>query len=329
MLLDDYRKQFLADLRARASVAANFTHNEFVDVCADMLSDAEEISDFEACYYRGTGAKNRALAIDGLALDDIDSSIRLVVASFSGEEEIQTITQQQARTSFARLTAFCEDAFSGRLLDEVDESSPAHSAALTLQQRRKQVSRLRLYIITDSALSTRVKDWPEGEIAGIPTEFHTWDMNRFHQVSESKTGRDELTVALTTIVPGGLPCLAASVDAENYRAFLCVIPGTALADIYQQHGSRLLEGNVRSYLGTRGKINKMIRKTVVTEPTMFFAYNNGISATATRAVVQQQADGLRLLEVTDLQIVNGGQTTATLASAFADKESGLPKRLFR
>ena len=323
MLLDEYRKEFLADLQARASVAANFTHNEFVGVCAELLGDAEELSDFEACYFRGTGSRNRALAIDGLAQDDVDGSFRLVVANFSGAEDIETITQQSAKTSFSRLTAFCEDAFSGRLLDEVDESTPAHSAALTLQQRRKQISRLRLYLVTDSALSTRVKDWPEGDIAGIPTEFHIWDINRFHQVSESRTGRDELTVDFTRIVPGGLPCLAASVDSENYRAFLCVIPGTALAEIYQQYGSRLLEGNVRSYLGTRGKINKMIRKTVTTEPTMFFAYNNGISATATKALVKQQADGLRLLEVTDLQIVNGGQTTATLASALIDKESGL------
>lgn len=91
----------------------------------------------------------------------------------------------------------------------------------------------------------------------------------------------------TSIVPGGLPCLAASVESDNYRGgLLCVIPGTALAQIYQQYGSRLLEGNVRSYLGIRGKINKMIRKTVVAEPTMFFACNNGISATATKAVVQ-------------------------------------------
>jgi hypothetical protein len=323
MTLDDFRKEFLEDLKARASVAANFTHNEFVEVCADLLGDAEELADFEACYFRGTGSNNRKLAIDGFAQDDVDASVRLIVADFSGEEELQSINQTQARASFSRLTAFCEDAFSGRLLADVDESSPAYSAALTLQQRRKQISRLRMYLITDSALSSRVKDWPEGEISGITTEFHIWDINRFHQVAESKTGRDELTVNFAEIVPGGLPCLAASVDADSYRAFLCVIPGGALADIYQQYGSRLLEGNVRSYLGTRGRINKMIRKTVATEPAMFFAYNNGISATATKAVVQQQPDGLRLIEVTDLQIVNGGQTTATLASALADKESGL------
>src|ERR1019366_8536762 len=164
------------------------------------------------------------------------------------------------------------------------------------QQQRKQIARLRFYLITDAALSARVRDWPEGEAGGIPTEFHIWDINRFHQVYESKTGRDELTVDFTEIVPGGLPCLAASVEADSYRAFLCVIPGTVLADIYQQFGSRLLEGNVRSYLGTRGRINKLIRKTVTTEPTMFFAYNNGISATATSAVVVPHGDGLRLTE---------------------------------
>ncbi len=323
MQLEDYRREFLEDIRARASVASNFTHTEFVDVCADLLSEAEELSDFESCYFRGSGSRNRSLAVDGFAQDTVDGSLRLVVADFSGAEDLQSLNQTQARSMFGKLVAFCEDAFSGRLLDEVDESSPAHSLALLLREQRKHISRLRLYLITDAALSTRVRDWPEGEAGGIPTEFHIWDINRFHQVNESRTGRDELTVDFTQVVPGGLPCLAASVEADNYRAFLCVIPGTVLADIYQQFGSRLLEGNVRSYLGTRGRINKLIRKTVTTEPTMFFAYNNGISATATKAVVVTHGDGLRLTEVTDLQIVNGGQTTATLASALADKEAGL------
>jgi AIPR protein len=325
MQLDEYRKEFLEDIRARASSAANFTHTEFVEVCAELLSDAEEISDFQSCYFRGSGSRNKSLAVDGFSQDDVDGSLRLIVADFSGSEDLQSLNQSQARALFGKLTAFCEDAFSGRLLDEVDESSPAHSLALTLKQQRKQITRLRLYLITDVALSLRVRDWPEGDLGGIPTEFHIWDINRFHQLSESTSGRDELTVDFTQVVPGGLPCLAASVDAANYRAFLCVIPGSVLAEIYQQFGSRLLEGNVRSYLGTRGRINKLIRKTVTSEPTMFFAYNNGISATTTKAVVVPCSDGLRLTEVTDLQIVNGGQTTATLASALADKESGLSR----
>ncbi len=174
-----------------------------------------------------------------------------------------------------------------------------------------------------SGLSTRVRDWPEGEIAGIPTESHIWDINRFHQVQESKSGRDELEVDFTEVVPGGLPCLHASVPSDAYGAYLCVIPGHVLAEIYDRFGSRLLEGNVRSFLGARGRTNKAIRKTVTNEPTMFFAYNNGIAATASAAKVSADGNGLRLTHVTDLQLVNGGQTTATLAGAMTDKDTGL------
>ena len=321
----EFRETFLDQVRARASAGANFTHAEFVDVCAELLGDAEEIADFESCYYRGTGSRNRSLSVDGFAVDDLDGSMRLVIAEYGGDAEPTTLTQTNAKTCFSRLLAFCDDALSGRLHRELEESAPGYSLALTLYERRKSIARLRLYLVTDGLLSTRVRDWPEGEIAGIPTESHIWDINRFHQVQESKSGRDELEVDFTAVVPGGLPCLHASVPSDAYGAYLCVIPGHVLAEIYDRFGSRLLEGNVRSFLGARGRTNKAIRKTVTLEPTMFFAYNNGIAATASAAKVSADANGLRLTHVTDLQIVNGGQTTATLAGAMTDKDTGLTK----
>jgi len=320
---NEFRQEFLDQVRARASAGENFTHAEFVEVCADLLGDAEELADFEACYYRGTGSRNRSLGVDGFALDDLDGSIRLVIGEYEGDAAPTTITQTTAKACFSRLLAFCDDAFSGRLHRELEESAPGYSLALTLYERRKSISRMRLYLLTDGVLSTRVRDWPEGDVAGIPTESHIWDINRFHQVHESKSGRDELEVDFTAVVPGGLPCLHASVPSDAYGAYLCVIPGNVLAEIYDRFGSRLLEGNVRSFLGARGRTNKAIRKTVSLEPTMFFAYNNGIAATASAATVKADATGLRLTHVTDLQIVNGGQTTATLAGAMTDKEDGL------
>ncbi|MSV27490.1 MAG: AIPR protein [Bryobacterales bacterium] len=323
MDLTEFREEFLDQVRARASAGANFTHAEFVDVCAELLGDAEELADFEACYFRGTGSRNRSLGVDGYAMDDLDGSVRLVIAEYGGEPEPTTLTQTNAKACFSRLLAFCEDALSGRLHGELEDSAPGYSLALNLYERRKSVARIRLFLVTDGVLSTRVRDWPEGEVSGIPTESHIWDINRFHQVQESKTGRDELEVDFTAVVPGGLPCLHASVPSDAYGAYLCVIPGNVLAELYDRFGSRLLEGNVRSFLGARGRINKEIRKTVTLEPTMFFAYNNGIAATASAATVSADASGLRLTHVTDLQIVNGGQTTATLAGAMTDKESGL------
>ncbi len=323
MELQEFRETFLDQVRTRATAGANFTHAEFVDVCSELLGDAEEIADFEACYYRGTGSKGRSLGVDGYAVDDNDGSVRLVIAEYGGDAATTSLTQTIAKTCFSRVLAFCDDALSGRLHRDLEESAPVYSLGLTLYERRKKITRLRLYLVTDGLLSTRVRDWPEGEIAGIPTESHIWDINRFHQVQESKSGRDELEVDFTAVVPGGLPCLHASVPSDAYGAYLCVIPGHVLAEIYDRFGSRLLEGNVRSFLGARGRTNKAIRKTVANEPTMFFAYNNGIAATASAARVSTDSNGLRLTHVTDLQIVNGGQTTATLAGAMTDKDTGL------
>ena len=49
--------------------------------------------------------------------------------------------------------------------------------------------------------------------------------------------------------------------------------------------------------------------------SMFFAYNNGIAATATEVDTEQTPEGLVITRIKDLQIVNGGQTTASIANA--------------
>ena len=171
-------------------------------------------------------------------------------------------------------------------------------------------------------MSSRIKDWPEAKIAGVPTEFHIWDITRFQRAFESKTGKDDLEVNFQELVSGGVPCLAASVDSDEYRAYLCVIPGSALADIYDQYGSRLLEGNVRSFLSAKGRINKGIRQTILNRPDMFFAFNNGIACTASEVELSNGA-ALRVLSASDLQIVNGGQTTASLAAARRNDRAAL------
>src|SRR4051812_25913697 len=103
MNLSEYRGEFLEDIQAHASVASNFTHSAFVEMCAESLSDAEELSDFESCYYRGTGSRNRSLAVDGFAQDTVDGSLRLVIADFNGDTELQTLNQTQAKATFAKL----------------------------------------------------------------------------------------------------------------------------------------------------------------------------------------------------------------------------------
>ena len=181
---------------------------------------------------------------------------------------------------------------------------------------------LRAHVLTDRCLSERVREiTPETTQEGIPLTFQIWDITRLKRIHEARNARDDLVVEFTDLPQGGLPVLRAAVgNNAGYDAYLTVIPASALADMYLRHGSRLLEGNVRTYLGRVGNVNRGIAKTLADEPEKFFAYNNGIAATARAVTIRTGQDGgLLLIEATDLQIVNGAQTTASLAAARREK----------
>lgn len=319
----EFRKDFLEQIAAQAVADGNFRQSAFVEYGLQMLQQAEEVADYEHSYYRGTGSKKRSLGVDAYSFDEADGSVRLFLADFGGDVEPGTLTQTDAKSLFSKLQAFCDDAVSGRLHREIEDSTPAAGLALMLYQNRQSITRFRFYLITDAVMSSRIKDWPEAKIAGVPTEFHIWDITRFQRAFESKTGKDDLEVNFSELVHGGVPCLAASVDSDEYRAYLCVIPGSALADIYDEYGSRLLEGNVRSFLSAKGRINKGIRQTILNKPDMFFAFNNGIACTASDVKLSNGGTALRVLSASDLQIVNGGQTTASLAAARRNDRAAL------
>lgn len=113
----------------------------------------------------------------------------------------------------------------------------------------------------------------------------------------------------------GIPCIKADIDTQQYDSYLAIVPGKFLSDIYKKYSSSLLESNVRSFLKFNGGVNKGIRGTILNQKSRFFTYNNGISTTASAIEVDRGKNGeLIITAFTNLQIINGGQTTATLAA---------------
>lgn len=315
--LDEQLRAFRDGVIARAKAEFGGRDDEagFGSVAGQMLEEAEELVDFVPCPYRGVGTRRRSLAIDGYSFDEADGSLRLIVAEFGGGQEPVTLTQTTAKSIFARLVAFVDEAFAGNDDHLPADDDPAADFSGLLLLHQSSITRLRFYLVTDGALSDRVRDWPEHSVGGIPAEFHIWDISRFHDALSSRSGREALAVDFAGLVDGGVPCLKASLNQSEYSGYLCVLPGDALARMYEEYGSRLLEGNVRSFLGKAVKVNKAIRETILRSPEMFFAFNNGIAATATSVQTHDTPEGPRLMSATDLQIVNGGQTTASLALA--------------
>jgi hypothetical protein len=322
MTVAKFRAELIAQAQTRAAAGEDFTHSAFTELCGELLEAAEELADFQPCYYRGKGTRRRNLAVDGYNIDDVDGSIRLVVTDFSGDLTAPALTKTEAQSLFGALTAFIEDSVLNRLERDLEESSPAYGLATELRSL-SAVPRFRLYLVSDRELSDRVKDWADTAINGIPVDFNIWDASRFFRAHESASGRDELELDFTGLPGGGIPCLSAHTDKGGYEGYLCVIPGPALAALYEKYGSRLLEGNVRSFLSTTGKVNKGIQLTIKQEPHMFFAYNNGIAATANRVEMARTALGQVITAATDLQIVNGGQTTASLALALRKRDTDI------
>ena len=327
MDLEEFRKDFIETVKSHAASEGDLTHAAFVTIVSEKLMDAEEFSDFEHCYHEGNGVKDRRLklCIDGYSFDDSDDSFKLLIADFLGGPEAETLTQTDATILFSRLSAFVTEAMTGLLHPELENSSPAYALASNIYQDQQSITRFRLFLATDAVLSSRVKDWPAKYINGKPVEFHIWDAARFHRAFESATGRDDLKIDFCEFMSDGIPCLEASQTGEGYKAYLCVIPGVVLADLYDRFGSRLLERNVRSFLGIRGtkSVNSGIRNTILTQPSLFFAYNNGIAVTASAVEVSNSGNGLHIRAADDLQIVNGGQTTASLTAAKRKDKAGL------
>ena len=286
-----------------------------MDCCAARLQEANVIDDFVSCFFKGSGERKRSLEVDGYCFDDIDDSLSLFIADYRGFASDAKLTRTESNLVFGKLKSFLADSLSGKVIRTIEDSHPAHGLALDIFQKKRSLTRVKLYIITDSVMSDRIKDLPEDTLESLICEYHIWDMTRFHRAASSPSGAEELEVDFSFMPGGGVPSLNASVHSDEYQAYLCVLPAKVLADTYDRYGSRLLEGNVRSFLSNKAKVNRAIRQTIITAPSMFFAYNNGIACTAS-SVEAIRRDGLVLItKAIDLQIVNGGQSTASLSNA--------------
>lgn len=327
MELNEFRDDFLEGVRARVSDHSLSSNTAFIYEVSDRLSEAEEFQDFIPCQHIGTGLRNKSIRVDGFEFDEADNSLRLLIADFSGDLALETVTRTRVDQIFGQLKAFVEfclvDGFENETIkDSLDPQVRAF--ANLVRATKNSISRYRFYMVTDSVMSDRIKDLPEDHIDGVVVEYHVWDISRLFNVGVSALGTEELEIDFTEFTRNGLSCLPAS-KSEDFDAYLCVIPGEALASIYEKYGSRLLEGNVRSFLNTTGKINKGIQGTIRAAPDKFFIYNNGISATATDVKLDIANDRHSITSAKYLQIVNGGQTTASLFVALKKDKADLSK----
>lgn len=284
----------------------------FTRFALELLESAGETENSDYAYdEKALGTRNQH-KINGYAISENYENLDLFITLYKGEENITRIAKTEIDTAAIRVSNFFKKAYEKNYANEIEHSSRifdlAHTIALS-DDLRINLIRVNALILTDCTY--------DGE---IPREMKIEDVNIYFRVIDLKylmeiDEKSHLPIEINFKEDGfEIPCIASPSTNNSYESYLAVMPGNALASIYEKYGSRLLEQNVRSFLQFTGKINKGIRSTLKEEPHMFLAFNNGISATAGKIFLgrDKSSPNYFLEKVTDFQIVNGGQTTASI-----------------
>lgn len=254
---------------------------------------------------------NAKLRLSGFAFSDEADRLDLFVTLYDGAEELRPVTDSETKTAAEQCLRFVRNCADGRLVPKMEPADPAYLLAVNIQDGYRQLDQIRIYVLTDRVAKS--KNFKDREEQGKTIKLEVMDIERLHRHMSEGKPRDELVVDFTLVSGGPLPCVYVPATNSDYDYALTAIPGEALRFIYEKYGARLLEANVRSFLSVTGKVNRGIRDTLKTAPERFMAYNNGIVLTADDLRLGQAADGSPgILWMRGMQIVNGGQTTASL-----------------
>lgn len=307
----EYFKEFTQDLHAEAGAGDDFIRSKFVERMCDLLAKDSFIPSYSQTDYKLT---SKGFAVDAWAYDESFAKLTLFVSDYRDSGDLEVLNQSEVTDNFKRLTRFLEACRKKEFTASLDESMPVAELAWLVLDSHTEIRQLSLVIFSNASLSSKVLKLPTGSILGLPTTYEIWDFERIFRVETSGAAREDIEIDFREYEKKGIPCLPAYLGASStMKSYLVVMPGPIVASLYEKYGERLLEQNVRTFLQFRGNINKGMRNTIINEPHMFFPYNNGLSATAEE--VRTGNEDSRLLSVKNLQIVNGGQTTASIFTA--------------
>ncbi|MBO9136207.1 AIPR family protein (plasmid) [Rhizobium sp. B230/85] len=299
-----------------------FSGEMFTKLVMERLEEAERIEEAFDLYQEGHTGR-ASYRIDGYAIDEDREVLELFTTIHTGEIPPVRLPMAELRSAYERALRFARASMDG-LADKLEPSNTdASDLARRIEREASRISTIRLTLLTDQLTGPSL---PEHEAwAGRVVEHDAFDIARLHRILGEGETRSDIAVDLRQLAGRGLPCLPVRPDAGGYEAYLTVLPGEILSSIYQSYGVRLLELNVRAFLGIQGRksVNAELRKTISDQPSMFLAFNNGLVATVDDILFDNDEHGRSLIVgLKGLQIVNGGQTTASLHRArFKDRLS--------
>jgi hypothetical protein len=311
--------QFAADLHQEVLVDAGVDSNTsgaenqplreeaFTEHVVSLLRDHNEADGVEfACYEARNVGKVPAARLSAWSLSGDGATADLFISLYHGTGGVVDVGLPKVRAQFQLLRGFLRRALEG-FHAKLDEASQAFRPMQQIYEARSALTTVRLFFITDGLV--RSAQLEEEQFPGVEVRYVFWDLEKLSRLRVGS--REVIELDFVNDYQETIPCLKMSDPTGEYETFLAFFPAPLLARIYGEHGQRLLERNVRAFLQAKGKVNRGLQKTLKEEPHRFLAYNNGLCCTAAEVKTKNG----RIEWVKDFQIVNGGQTTASIYHA--------------
>lgn len=317
--------------KAALEETEEFRENIFTQIYIDYLTEAAEIEDGNIAYHEARGMK-----VNGYSIAEDETYIAIFVSIYKNNPSVYSVPPSDVLNMLSRAKNFYFKSMHKYHL-EVEEAYGVFDLAKTIYDYHDKINEVRIILMTNGTV--RKMNIPPLEAEGISFVASVWDLERIYRVSTSGATRENIEIDLKQLTGKTLSAIKIDMpeckecDEEGnfvysggYTTYLTMIPGDMLYTIYKTYDARLLEKNVRAFLQVRGNVNKGIKKTITETPEMFLAYNNGISATAESVSVENDTDDHCIITgLKDFQIVNGGQTTASIYNACVKNQQPLSK----
>ena len=325
MDVNKFHENLIKEINENSIIAETTFEEEFFYTYANYLVENDEVlGEPIFLHFEMPLIRNQKAEISGYFYYEEDNELSLfLIDDMEFSSEVSTLNSSDADRLYKKARNYFS--FAGEISINGEESNEAVNIADTLYLRKSseynifhKLASVKIYIFTDKKLSRNLLQTEDEYVDNIRVTKRFVDIERIQSLSEARRGKVELEIDLKKFNP--IPALLAN-ETEEYESYLCNISGLTLANLYNEYGSRLIESNVRSFLQTRGKVNKGIRLTILKEPEKFFAYNNGLTCTASSIEISSGY----IEKITGLQIVNGGQTTASLANVLINEKNGIEK----
>jgi hypothetical protein len=311
MDLPEFLRETQSAVRSQMRDGALYEELIFSGIVMDHMCEIGMTFEPVECHFEGK-VGNANLRLSGYALSEDNDQLDLFVSLYANVDTPVPISDTETKIGLEQCLRFLSLCAEGKMAPRLDPSSDVRSLAETLQAIYDDLEQIRVYVITDRVAKS--KSFRTREVGGKAVRLEVMDIERLHRHTSEGKARDELVVDFLAVSGAPLPCVFVPGESDDYDYALTAVPAEALRLLYEKFGGRLLEANVRSFLSVKGKgVNAGIQATLRSAPERFMAYNNGLVIVADEMRLGNASDGSPgIAWLKGLQIVNGGQTTASI-----------------